>query len=250
VPDKSAFSVQPLAATTTGAAGLCVTDGAGTVLRATESFCRLHGRGERDLIGHPISVLAEAGGGPAFSAGYIDLLCGQLDKGAELRFPVPGQPALQMVARARTMAGMAGGRFTITTVTIQDSRQPERPDGLIGDDPGFAILAMIGDGIVGCDRHGVIDAFDQGAERLFGYAAAEVIGANVSMLMPDPYRAHHDRYMAEAGQAGGRPASASASCPACAGTARPSRCCCWSTSGRAAASGASSRCCSTTATTR
>ena len=37
--------------------------------------------------------------------------------------------------------------------------------------------------------------FNQSAERIFGYPAAQVVGKNVNMLMPAPYREEHDEYI-------------------------------------------------------
>jgi two-component system, LuxR family, sensor kinase FixL len=59
-----------------------------------------------------------------------------------------------------------------------------------------AIVESAVDGIVVIDRHGRIEAFNPAAERLFGFAEAEVLGKNVRMLMPSPYREEHDRYVA------------------------------------------------------
>ena len=46
------------------------------------------------------------------------------------------------------------------------------------------------------DDDGRMLRFNKAAETLFGYTAAEVLGHNVSMLMPDPYHQEHDRYIA------------------------------------------------------
>lgn len=58
-----------------------------------------------------------------------------------------------------------------------------------------SILDTVPEAIIVIDDRGLIETFSPAAERLFGYAAAEVTGRNVSMLMPSPYREEHDAYL-------------------------------------------------------
>ena len=58
-----------------------------------------------------------------------------------------------------------------------------------------SILDTVPDAIVIIDELGLIESFSPAAVRMFGYSAAQVIGRNVKMLMPAPYRDQHDAYL-------------------------------------------------------
>lgn len=59
-----------------------------------------------------------------------------------------------------------------------------------------AIIDSATDAVIVIDHRGHIEAFNPGAERLFGYREAEVLTAKVGILMPAPYRDEHDGYLA------------------------------------------------------
>jgi PAS domain S-box-containing protein len=58
-----------------------------------------------------------------------------------------------------------------------------------------AILATAFDAIISIDEHERITLFNRAAEAIFGYAAGEVVGQPVEMLMPSPYREEHRDYV-------------------------------------------------------
>jgi diguanylate cyclase (GGDEF)-like protein/PAS domain S-box-containing protein len=58
-----------------------------------------------------------------------------------------------------------------------------------------AVLNGVQSGVVTITENGIVESFNQSAEKMFGYGAAEVVGRNVSMLMPEPYKAAHDGYL-------------------------------------------------------
>src|SRR5690625_3221817 len=58
-----------------------------------------------------------------------------------------------------------------------------------------AVIDTSADAVVTIDKQGIVQSFSRVGERLFGYRESEVIGRNVSLLMPSPHRELHDDYM-------------------------------------------------------
>jgi len=76
----------------------------------------------------------------------------------------------------------AGGR---AASALSDSRERIR---------GIVDTAV--EGIITIDERGIIETVNPAAEKMFGYKAGEILGKNVNVLMPSPYRQEHDRYVA------------------------------------------------------
>ncbi|MBC3872554.1 ATP-binding protein [Undibacterium flavidum] len=57
------------------------------------------------------------------------------------------------------------------------------------------LLSSVVDGVITMNQFGVVESFNPAAERLFAYSAHEVIGQNLSMLMPEPHHTLHDDYL-------------------------------------------------------
>lgn len=64
------------------------------------------------------------------------------------------------------------------------------------------IVEMAAEGIVSIDTKGYILSFNRAAQRIFGYSEQEILGKNVSMLMPQPHRDRHDGYLSRYMQTG------------------------------------------------
>jgi PAS domain S-box-containing protein len=101
------------------------------------------------------------------------------------------EPAPQIDERER--AEEAGGASCRDT----DSRPPASA----GTSPSelfeiySALLDATTDAVMMIDERGSILSFNPSAQRMFGYGWGEVVGRNVSTLMPEPYASEHDSYL-------------------------------------------------------
>jgi two-component system sensor kinase FixL len=87
-------------------------------------------------------------------------------------------------ARGRVVGGESCGVLIPTEATLR-----EREAHLT------SVLETVPDAMIVIDNMGIMQSFSATAERLFGYRRDEVVGRNVSMLMPSPYREMHDGYL-------------------------------------------------------
>ncbi len=89
-----------------------------------------------------------------------------------------------------------GGR-RVFAGTIRDISGRKRTESRLRESEARtrAILDAAVDGIITIDEAGIIRSVNPAGERTFGYRAVEMVGRNVSMLMPEPYHSEHDGYL-------------------------------------------------------
>jgi PAS domain S-box-containing protein len=92
---------------------------------------------------------------------------------------------------------IAFGVMLATNRRRDENDRDERAEQLAAAEARIrSVLDNVIDGIITIDERGILQTFSRAAERQFGYSAAEVIGQNVRILMPEPYHSAHDDYLA------------------------------------------------------
>jgi len=168
----------------------------GTILAWNRGAERMYGYTAAEVIGKPISVLIP----PEQPDELVGLTArvargDRVDHYETVRMTKDGRriDVSLSISPVRDGAGAVVGASTIArdiTARKRDIRKLTESEERLRSVVDAAV-----DGIIVIDAQGRIEAFNPGAERLFGYREAEVVGRNVSMLMPQPYRDEHDGYI-------------------------------------------------------
>ncbi len=87
------------------------------------------------------------------------------------------------------------GRFSESFDLMRKTLKKRETDLSESENRLATIINNSVEGIITIDGTGEIDKFNKAAENIFGYRADEVIGQNVTLLMPEPYKSEHPRYL-------------------------------------------------------
>jgi two-component system sensor kinase FixL len=174
---------------------MLIADPDGRILYANRAFQNLFGYGAEEIPGLGIENLIP----PRYRAAH----------GAR-RAAFGAHPASRVMGAGIELYGLRknGEEFAadvslspleggLVLSTVHDISRRKRAEESLAEQRArlHAIVDTALDAIITIDEQGLIDSFNPAAERLFGYAPAEVLGKNVSLLMPAPYHAEHDAYL-------------------------------------------------------
>ncbi len=152
------------------------------------SASELHGQSHHLLYGEP----DQSAGRPA-----ADLRAAEL-KDLQLEAPRRSKSGADFQARI-TISALHGDRKQILGfgVVLRDAGRQLSTEGALRASEAHlrSILETVPDAMIVIDERGHVQSFSAAAVRQFGYEPGEVIGQNVKMLMPDPYRSQHDGYI-------------------------------------------------------
>jgi two-component system sensor kinase FixL len=178
--------------------GIIVIDARGRIEAFNRGAQQLFGYPEEEVVGRNVSILMPSPHheqhdgylerylrtGEARIIGIGREVTGRRRDGSE--FPVQLSVGEMQIGGERKFTGM-----------LRDLSRRVSLEGALGASEARwrAIVDSAVDAIIVIDAHGRVEAFNRAAERLFGYAADEVLGRNVDLLMPSPYREEHDSYL-------------------------------------------------------
>ena len=172
--------------------------GGGRIVRANRRFQEMIGYGEEELLERTIFDLTHPEDRQRNRELYEEIVAGrrrsfQLDKryvrkdGSVFWARLSVYPLVDSGETPRHLIGL------VEDVTERRAMAQER---LQAAQRLEALLLSAVDAIITIDPQGTVQSLNAATERLFGYSAAELVGQNVKMLMPAPYREQHDGYMA------------------------------------------------------
>ncbi len=175
---------------------ILIKDLEGQVLTWNRGAERIYGYAATEIIGRAVSLLV-----PHDRVDELERVMAQVRGGQRVepfetvRLTRGGQ--LIDVLWAAVPIHAADGRVSAAVVTARDMSVQRRAERALrrSEERWRAIFESAVDGIIMINRHGRIESFNPAAARMFGYAPEEILGRNVSTLMPEPYASEHDHYI-------------------------------------------------------
>jgi PAS domain S-box-containing protein len=168
----------------------------GTVLTWNRAAERIFGYAASDIVGKSLAILL-----PSNDEGELDEILRTLAAGRRVEpydavRVAKGGDRINVAVAVATIRGVAGQPLGAVTIARDIAIQKRAEQAQRRSEARWrAIIESAVDGIIMINRYGGIEFFNPAAERMFGYRSEDVLGHNVSMLMPEPYASEHDDYL-------------------------------------------------------
>ncbi|TAJ90848.1 PAS domain S-box protein [Reyranella sp.] len=176
------------------------------IITASDGYCAALGLGRSALVDRTLDEVFAPGPG-------LDILKSSLEAARETHRPHRNDRPGRLLAQSTTgsVAGLSLAEAVSSPVLASDGTVMWLLHGAAL--PGEAgrthlaqaleaaearlrsVLQTVPDAMIIIDERGRIESLSTTAERLFGFSTSEVVGQNISMLMPSPYREQHDAYI-------------------------------------------------------
>ena len=176
--------------------GTWAMDGAGASVSISETGRTMLGFAPADRVSFPDLVArVQAGDQESVRTAFATALETMGECDIAFRVPQPADTPRWLRAKGRCVSDDKGAKRLIGALT--DVTQLKAIEQQLRDREARvrSILETVPDAIILIDQAGIVQSFSPAAEKQFGHMAEEVIGRNVSMLMPSPYREQHDGYI-------------------------------------------------------
>jgi two-component system sensor kinase FixL len=169
----------------------------GIVCCWNEADERIFGYRAEEIVGQPISLLAPPGREAEISAILDRIRRGEPMARYETERRHKDGRIIQIAATVSPVRDTAGDLVGAMKIA-RDITEAWLTHRALHDSEAQlrSILDTMPDAMIVIDERGIVQSFSAAAERMFGYAAAEIVGQNVAMLMPSPYHESHDGYIA------------------------------------------------------
>ncbi|HVS12265.1 MAG TPA: PAS domain S-box protein [Planctomycetota bacterium] len=187
--------------------GILVIDGSGAILSVNPAVQRIFGYPMGELVGRNVKLLMPDPYRREHD-GYLE----HYRRTGERRIIGIGREVIGRRSDGSTfpidlsVSEVELGERRLFTGIVRDITARKRDEEAVRESEARlrAVVETAVDGILTIDEQGMVGTMNPAAERMFGYAAAEVVGRNISLLMPSPYREEHDGYLDHYRQTGER----------------------------------------------
>ncbi|KAL6073755.1 PAS domain-containing sensor histidine kinase [Balamuthia mandrillaris] len=177
--------------------GAAIIDKKGKVLYFNAAAEKMFGYDRKGVIGHNVSMLMPNSDGEHHDQYLRNYLkTGERHVVGKGRHVVGQRKDGTTVAIMLSVSEAKGPRKHLFVGMMWESNRDMAQGGQVkSSSAGFAMLERILDCTIVINQTGTVLFFNKQAETFFGFAREEVLGRNVKMLMPSPFKEQHDTYL-------------------------------------------------------